>query len=234
MGHERVRYEPVRLSHAWRRGLVCVGAAAAAAAITGETWTGVAPSFTMAARIVSASVGVTVLWILADVLRPWVVDRREVGLAEVGQADRSVQQAYGALFAVALGLMLFRLLAGPWLSPASSLPFWPCLWTVILLPVVIAAWTAPDDLSAGTPVGPLRLVLARLRGEGALPYRLSMAGGAKCLCLPLVAFARAMGLPAFLSRGLLLFAVTLTVIGGVLFLRALLEHSLDRSDRQDR
>lgn len=164
-----------RLSRGWRRTLVVVlGGCAGTLVMMHLLLIDRGGVLYPATLILAVAAGVS-LWLLLDVLRPWVGDQ-VAGAEELAHADSAVRRSYAVLLWTAMGVLVYLNFAGsrPGLAPDQphhgAVILWSAIALVFLLPIAIAAWSDADNGTAARSVGPLALTVARFRGPSGGTY----------------------------------------------------------------
>ena len=164
-----------RLSRGWRRILAVLLAASAVTLIALHLLLIDRPGALYPATLILALVAGTSLWLLLDVLRPWLGDH-DVGAEELAHADTALRRSYAVLLWTAMGVLVYLNFASsrPGLAPDEPhhgvVILWSMVAIVFLLPVTIAAWGDADSGAGVLSVGPVALTAARFRGPSAGTY----------------------------------------------------------------
>lgn len=223
-----------RLSRPWRRGLVLVMAVGATGVIILGASERRSESGFLLGSLVGGCICLIALWLLADSMRPWLVRGIGAGGEERAHADATLRNSYRVIAAaaiiIALYLQIAEALAGRLATdPArASLLLWSFIVLVIVLPVLIAAWTEPaDGFGAGT-VGPAGLIRARFRGSSAPAYIAAAVLFSAGLLLLVTGAVKAHGGSQFWLAGAIIAAILVILVVAGLFTWNLFTERADR------
>lgn len=175
MDSKAARERTPRLSRGWRRTLVVVLAGCAGSLVVMHLLLIDRHAVLYPATLILTVVAGASLWLLLDVLRPWV-GGQETGAEERAHADSAVRRSYAVLLWTAMGVLVYLNLADsrPGLVPDhphhAAVILWSAVVLIFLLPVAIAAWSDADSGAAVRKVGPLALTAARFRGSAGGTY----------------------------------------------------------------
>lgn len=221
---------PFRLTLRWRRTLVLAAAGAAAVLTLLYLLTPVPTGLRYGLSVPLSLAILGSLWLLADCVWPWIGGDL-VDAEDRAHADSAVRRAYTALFAIAVGVLLYLQAADsrPELRPEAPHHAVVILWCfvalVVLLPVGIFAWSERGEGDHTSGVGPLGLVRSRFTGPSAPLHWggvVSLLAATPLLVVGSGAVGSGRGL---LAHGALVIAVAGVAGGVVVFVRAILaEH----------
>lgn len=162
---------PPLLSRRWRRALVTVVTASAVGMALLEQGAPPGARLVPAAQLALAGVTVACVWLLADVLRPWIA-LTPPSAEDQAHADAAVRRSYAVLFWVALGTVVYLQGQGGMdgTAPGVELPAWLLPALIVLLPLGFAAWDDPSAAAEVSAMSPWGVVQARFAGRSAATY----------------------------------------------------------------